>query len=196
MYAEQERGPETFDDVLRQMRRWAIDTSPQGPVYLGYRLGHIKSDSRVFRAVIYNKAAMVLHMLRRMVGDEAFFRGIRGFYAEWRFQKAGTDDFRAAMARASGQDLTAFFEAWIFRTAIPRLQVRHTVQGNAAVVTIEQRGEVVPVPVSLRLEYTNGTTEHVTIPVTEKTMTRSLRLAGTLRELVIDQEQSLAVFEK
>ena len=115
MYAEQERGTETFEDVLRQMRRWAIDTSPQGPVYLGYRLGHIKSDSRVFRAVIYNKAAMVLHMLRRMVGDEAFFRGIRAFYAEWRFQKAGTDDFRAAMARASGQDLTAFFDAWIFR---------------------------------------------------------------------------------
>ncbi len=196
MYAEQERGTETFEDVLRQMRRWAIDTSPQGPVYLGYRLGHIKSDSRVFRAVIYNKAAMVLHMLRRMVGDEAFFRGIRAFYAEWRFQKAGTDDFRAAMARASGQDLTAFFDAWIFGTTIPRLQVRHTVQGNAAVVTIEQRGEVVPVPVSLTLAYTNGTTEHVTIPVTEKTMTRSLPLAGTLRELVVDQEQTLAVFER
>ena len=63
-------------------------------------------------------------------------------------------------------------------------------------VTIEQRGEVVPVPVSLTLAYTNGTTEHVTIPVTEKTMTRSLPLAGTLRELVVDQEQSLAVFER
>ena len=196
MYAEQERGPETFADVLRQMRRWAIDTSPQGPVYLGYRLGHIKSDSRVFRAVIYNKAAMVLHMLRRLVGDEAFFRGIRSFYAEWRFRKAGTDDFRVAMTRASGQDLTAFFDAWIFRTAIPRLQVRHTVQGNTAVVTIEQRGEVVPVPVSLSLEYTSGSTEHVTMAVTEKTVTRTFPLAGTLRELVIDQEQSLAVFEK
>ena len=196
MYAEQERGTSTFEDVLRQMRRWAIDISPQGPVYLGYRLGHIKSDSRVFRAVIYNKAAMVLHMLRRLVGDEAFFRGIRGFYSEWRFRKAGTDDFRVAMTRASGQDLTAFFDAWIFRTVIPRLQVRHTVQGATAVVTIEQRGEVIPVPVSITLEYTNGATEHLTIPVTEKTVTRTLPLAGTLRELIVDQEQTLAVFEK
>ena len=196
MYAEQERGTATFEDVLRQMRRWAIDTSPQGPVYLGYRLGHIKSDSRVFRAVIYNKAAMVLHMLRRLVGDEAFFRGIREFYSEWRFRKAGTDDFRVAMTRASGQDLTAFFDAWIFRTVIPRLQVRHTVQGATAVVTIEQRAEVIPVPVSITLEYTNGATEHLTIPVTEKTVTRTLPLAGTLRELIVDQEQTLAVFEK
>ena len=43
------------------MRRWSIEASPQGPIYLGYRLGHIKSDGRVFRAVVYNKAAMVLH---------------------------------------------------------------------------------------------------------------------------------------
>ena len=94
LYAERERGPEQFAAVLRQMRRWAIDTSPQGPVYLGYRLGHIKADGRVFRALVYNKGAMVLHMLRRLMGDEAFFAGLRDFYATWRYNKAGTDDFR------------------------------------------------------------------------------------------------------
>ena len=78
--------------------------SEQGPVYLGYRLGHIKSDGRVFRALVYNKGAMVLHMLRRLVGDEAFFAGLRTFYDERRFKKAGTDDFRAAMEAASRTD--------------------------------------------------------------------------------------------
>ena len=99
MYAERERGAETFTGVIRQMRRWAIEMSPQGPVYLGYRLGHIKGDSRVFRALVYNKGAMVLHMLRRLVGDEAFFAGLREFYATWRFKKAGTDDFSVAWRR-------------------------------------------------------------------------------------------------
>ena len=64
------------------MRRWAIDESDQGPVYLGYRLGHIRNDGRVFRALVYNKGAAVLHMLRRLVGDEAFFRGMRRFYVD------------------------------------------------------------------------------------------------------------------
>ena len=196
MYAEKERGNETFVDVLRQMRRWAIEASPQGPVYLGYRLGHIKGDSRVFRAVIYNKAAMVMHMLRRLVGDDAFFRGIRAFYAEWQFKKAGTDDFRVAMEKASGSDLNAFFEAWIFRTEIPQLHVRHTVQGSTATVTVEQRGEVIPVPVSITLVYTGGNTERLTIPVTERSVTRTLPLTGTLRELVVNQEDSVAVFER
>jgi hypothetical protein len=196
MYAEKERGADTFGDVLRQMRRWAIESSPQGPVYLGYRLGHIKGDSRTFRAVIYNKAAMVLHMLRRLLGDETFFRGIRAFYAEWQFRKAGTDDFRIAMERTSGQDLSAFFEAWIYRTEIPVLQVRHTVQGSTATVTVEQRGQVIPVPITITLEYEGGNTERLTIPVTERTVTRTLPLTGTLRELVVNQEQTLAVFER
>ena len=196
MYAEKERGNETFVDVLRQMRRWAIEASPQGPVYLGYRLGHVKGDSRVFRAVIYNKAAMVMHMLRRLIGDDAFFRGIRAFYAEWQFKKAGTDDLRVAMEKASGSDLNAFFEAWIFRTEIPQLHVRHTVQGSTATVTVEQRGEVIPVPVSITLVYTGGNTERLTIPVTERSVTRTLPLTGTLRELVVNQEDSVAVFDR
>ncbi len=196
MYAEKERGAETFEDVLRQMRRWAIDASPQGPIYLGYRLGHIKSDSRVFRAVIYNKAAMVLHMLRRLLGNETFFRGIRQYYAQWQFRKAGTDDFRASMEKASGQGLSAFFEAWIHGTGIPQIQVRHTVQGSTAVVTIEQRGEVIPVPVTITLEYAGGNTEQLTIPVMERSATRNLPLTGTLRALTVNQEQSLAVFER
>jgi hypothetical protein len=36
------------------------------------------------------------------------------FYAEWRFRKAGTDDFRQVMEAASGRELTRFFETWIY----------------------------------------------------------------------------------
>jgi hypothetical protein len=39
LYAKEKRGENAFRDVLRQFRRWAIDDSDQGPVYLGYRLG-------------------------------------------------------------------------------------------------------------------------------------------------------------
>ena len=63
---------------------------------------HIKGDGRVFRALVYNKGAMVLHMLRRLVGDEAFFAGLRDFYAKRRYKKAGTDDFQVAMEKAAG----------------------------------------------------------------------------------------------
>ncbi len=94
LYARERRGDDAFRDILRQFRRWSIDQSDEGPIYLGYRLGHIKGESRVFRALVYNKGALVLHMLRRLVGDEAFFAGVRRYYKEHRFTKAGTDDLR------------------------------------------------------------------------------------------------------
>ena len=197
MYAEKERGNETFVDVLRQMRRWAIDTSPQGPVYLGYRLGHIKGDSRVFRAVIYNKAAMVLHMLRRLVGDEAFFRGIRAFYAEWRFKKAGTDDLPRCDGKGERQRPERLFRSLDLPHRRSRsLQVRHTVQGSTATVTVEQRGEVMPVPVSITLVYTGGNTERLTIPGDGTQRHAHAALDRDLRELVVNQEHSVAVFER
>src|SRR6476469_6452386 len=57
LYAEHHRGEDIFSGVMRQMRHWAIADDDQGPIYLGYRLGHIKGDSRVFRALVYNKGA-------------------------------------------------------------------------------------------------------------------------------------------
>src|SRR5204863_8094214 len=123
MYAERERGREQFASVLRQMRRWAVETSPQGPVYLGYRLGHIKADGRTFRALVYNKGAMVLHMLRRLMGDETFFGGLRRFYASAQFRKVGTDQLREAFEAESGRSLDRFFNQWIYGSTLPRLKV-------------------------------------------------------------------------
>ena len=97
LYAQHQRGDGVFAGVLRQMRRWAMNESDQGPVYLGYRLGHIKGDGRIFRALVYNKGAAVLHMLRRLIGDDAFFTGLRRFYASSRFRKVGTDELKAGV---------------------------------------------------------------------------------------------------
>ena len=46
LYAQKTRGDETFVNMLRQFRRWSLAESDEGPVHLGYRLGHIKEDSR------------------------------------------------------------------------------------------------------------------------------------------------------
>src|SRR5262249_32840936 len=136
LYAQHLRGEDAFEGVLRQMRRWGMSHTDQGPIYLGYRLGHIRNESRVFRALVYNKSGAVLHMLRGLLGDEAFFAGLRRFYRTMRFKKAGTDDFRAAMEQASGQKLERFFERWIYGSTLPRVKFSYTVQGSEAVLRV------------------------------------------------------------
>src|SRR6185312_5410791 len=105
----------------RQFRRWSLSDSDQGPVHLGYRLGVVKGNVRVFRALVYNKGAAVLHMLRRLLGDDAFFAGLRQFYMSSRFNKAGTEDLRKAMEEASGRSLERFFERWIYNATLPHI---------------------------------------------------------------------------
>ena len=75
LYAQKVRSKESVAGIFRQMHRSALEVSDQGPIWLGYRLGHMKSDSRVFRATVYNKSALVLHMLRRLMGEVAFSAG-------------------------------------------------------------------------------------------------------------------------
>jgi hypothetical protein len=183
LYAEKDLESNVLPNLLRQMRHTAIAASGQGPVYLGYRLGHIRADERVFRSVIYNKAAMVLHMLRRLVGDEAFFSGVRTFYEQWKFKKAGTDDFRQVMERASGRDLSRFFETWIYGSSIPRIKFGTHLTAETALVRFEQRGDPVDVAVTVTIAYTSGTTEEVIIVLADKMTERTLPLRGTVRSI-------------
>ena len=197
LYAEKQLGRGVFDTVLRQMRRSAIETSAQGPIYLGYRLGHIRGDRPVFRALVYNKAAMVLHMLRRTMGDDPFFWGMRRFYSEFRFKKAGTDDFRAAMEATSGRDLGPFFDAWIHGAGIPRMAFSYrSPDANSIAVRFEHRSDVVPVPVTVTVSYMNGETDefivHVTEKVTEKTLTLKPK-AGAIRKVEANEDNAALV---
>ncbi|MEQ9122515.1 MAG: M1 family aminopeptidase, partial [Alphaproteobacteria bacterium] len=65
------------------------------------------------QAIGYGKAAMTLHRLRRMLGEEAFDAGVARFWRDNQGKVAGWADVETAFAATSGQDLSAFFDRWI-----------------------------------------------------------------------------------
>lgn len=67
----------------------------------------------------YQKGAWVLHMLRGVVGDGAFFAGIRNYYGKHKSGVATTDDLRVELERSSGRDLRNFFTRWIYGSGHP-----------------------------------------------------------------------------
>ena len=79
--------------------------------------------TRMLRAVGYDKAAMVMHMLRRHVGEEAFLAGLRSFYRQMRGQRAGWQDLEAAFAHNTPKELGPFFRQWLERTDLPDLAI-------------------------------------------------------------------------
>ena len=191
LYAQHQKGDEAFVSMLRQLRKWGLEMSDQGPISLGYRLGHIRGESRVFRALVYNKGAAVLHMLRRLSGDEAFFRGLRRFYRDSRFRKVGTEDFRLAMERETGASLERFFQQWIYGSTIPRVKVGYRVEGTELVLRVEQIGEVFDVPVTVTVQYSDRKSMAVVIPVTEAVVERRVPLDGTVRGVEISKDDGM-----
>jgi hypothetical protein len=193
LYAENELAPGVVTNVLRQMRRTAMNESAQGPIYLGYRLGHIKGDSRAFRSVIYNKSAMVLHMLRRLIGDDAFFKGVRLFFAEWKYRKAGTGDLIAVMEKASGRDLSSFFDAWIFGATLPSAKFSHRVNGSKVTLRLEQLGNPMEFPVRVRLTYRSGL-EHTVVMIAREAVTeQTVDLLEPLKSVAINADHGSLV---
>jgi len=188
LYAEKNLAPGVLSNVLRQMRNTAMRESSEGPVYLGYRLGHIKGDSKAFRSVLYNKAAMVLHMLRNMIGDDAFFRGLRIFYADRKYNKAGTDDLIATMEKASGRDLSKFFDAWIFGSNIPEARFSYRVEGNTLVLRLEQTGTPMEFPVTVRLTYRSGRTHSIIMTARERVNEHVVELLEPLRSVDANED--------
>ena len=198
LYAQHARGERTFNAMLRQFRRWAIAESDEGPVSLGSRLGHIKNDRRVFRALVYNKGAAVLHMLRRLVGDEQFFNAIRRFYVEQKFRKAGTDDLRKAFEAETARPLERFFDRWIYGTEIPRLRYTTTSSPGSVAVRFEQTGSTLfDLPVTVTVEYTDGRLHDVVVPITDQQVQWKVATDGAVKQVLVNRDfAAVATFER
>ena len=198
LYAEHENGAETFEEVIAQMQEWSLRHSDQGPVYLGNRLGRIEGEPRVFRALVYNKGALVLHMLRRTVGDDAFFAGLRRFYYEMRFRKAGTDDLVRAFETASGRSLQEFFERWIHEAEVPDLTFSYRTEAgsgneNVAVLRFEQQGKLFELPVTVTLQYRGAPDETIVAQVAGEVTELRVPLRGDLRDVEVNGDRAALV---
>ena len=198
LYAEHSLGAEAFEDVIAQLHRWSLRHSDQGPVYLGNRLGRIEEEPRVFRALVYNKAALVLHMLRRTVGDDAFFAGLRRFYYAMRFRKAGTDDLIRAFEAESGRSLEGFFERWIHDDDVPDLAFSYRTEAgaggpNEALLRFEQRDKLFEFPVTVTLQYRGAPDETLVVHVADQVTEVRHPLRGTLRDVKVNEDRAALV---
>ena len=74
---------------------------------------------RASRRVIYSKGSLVLHMLRFVIGDEAFRKTLATYFQRSRGRAARVDDFREIAEEVSGQNLESFFAQWIGQVVLP-----------------------------------------------------------------------------
>ncbi len=196
LWTEYAHGDSAFVDEMRRMRQSVLDDklAPEKPV-----VDESLSDLRyVLNGLVYQKAGFVLHMLRREVGDSAFYRGIRAYYAKYRHGNALTDDFVREMEGASGAKLGWFFDQWMHRPGWADVTVgwRWEASQRRLLVTASQGGTAAPYRLNLSMDLTDVRGKvhrmRVTIPAARvATIPVALPVEGAPRFIRFDPDVSL-----
>ncbi|MBN9177196.1 MAG: aminopeptidase N [Microbacterium sp.] len=92
-----------------------------------------------FDGITYAKGASVLKQLVAFVGEDAFFRGARRYFADHAFGNTTLDDLLEALDSESGRDLRAWSAAWLQTTGMSRISVERGTDGTLAVVQTDPR---------------------------------------------------------
>jgi aminopeptidase N len=92
----------------------------------------------IFDRHLYEKGACVLHMLRRELSDDVFWRGVGVYLNRHARGIVETRDLHRALEEVSGKSLEQFFEQWVYRAGHPCLNVKIEHEGDLATVTVKQ----------------------------------------------------------
>ena len=142
----------------------------------------------LFDRHLYEKGGLVLHMLRRELGDDSFFRSIQTYATENRGRSVVTEDLRRSIELATGRDLDWFFDQWVFHAGHPELKVswKHHDDEHVLHVRVKQthRGvegtmDAFRLSTSLRVGHADGSVE-----------TRDIRIADRDQSFVFRVEKA------
>lgn len=95
-------------------------------------------DSRedMFDAFSYNKGGQILHMLRKAVGDDAFFASLKLYLETNKFKTAEMHNLRLAFEEVTGTDMNWFFNEWFYAKGHPVLDITKSYDANAKKLTL------------------------------------------------------------
>ena len=117
---------------------------------------------------VYRKGALTLQALRVLVGEEAFWEGVRRYTKAHSNRLVETDDLRRAFEEVTGQHLSWFFEQWVYHIHVPAVSVSQSFSDGQLQVTLKQTVSDTAPAFSLPVD--------VRIPVDGEDITRRLWL--------------------
>ncbi len=143
-YYKELQGPHSAEEYRREIcRKYTSYVNEDNDFPLRDFIGRLDQSSR---AIGYGKAAMVFHMMRKMIGDKSFFDALRLVYKRKIWQYTTWTDFQLAFEETSGKSLDGYFKQWIYLKGAPiitigRIESRTIENGYKIEVELIQKGQ-------------------------------------------------------
>ncbi len=193
LYIQEKYGQDALADILERFSRWTEKKSKWGAITLGSRLSF--SDFEAFQAIVYDKTALVLNMLRDLLGDEVFFIGLKEFFSAHRYSAASTGSFRRAMENVSERDLSGFFRLWFDSHVLPETAVSCSMvkseAGSFLKIRVNQLLETFVFPLWIAWQDESGTSHREKLIVDKKIQEFDLPVTGPARKITINPDKAV-----
>ena len=160
LYTEHTKGPEALREHVRKMGKLYLDESAS--TREDALIDTFMGQNPLYRVTVYEKGSLVLHALRFVVGDEAFFQILRQYADGCSFKRSTVDDFRRLASQAAGRNLDWFFDEWLDRPGCPcfvlqSVKLTPGAAGQTSLdIQIDQPQQLSHMPLELAVEGTAG----------------------------------------
>ena len=208
LYVENAAGSAGLEEAVKDMSVGALayDTVPLSSA------SKLDIFSTEFQSLTTDKGAMILHMLRWVLGEDKYNKTMREFASEYAGKSATTDDFRTIAEKNYGDQLTWFFSQWLDSTGAPEFKVKYTTYrlggvpaqslkddkgtdrakeekppGFRVTGEISQDLDLFRMPVDLRID-TDGRTENKRIEVVGTNSPFTIETFGRPRRISVDPD--------
>ncbi len=154
-----------------------------------------KDAVQLFDGTTYKKGGYVLHMLRRLVGDEPFWQALNLYLTRHAQQSVTTPDLQIAFEEASGQKLDWFFKQWVYQAGYPELRVRYrydAVKKELALAVQQTQKSDPSTPAVFRLP---GVQLEITIPGSVRTETINITERSQVFTIPLEQAPIKVYFD-
>ena len=189
LFIEDEYGKDEYLKGIIKARKSVYDMSVKMPDFsiVSERTAE-KED--VTSGITYQKGAWVIHMLRNLMGEKNFKKGIQNYYAKYFNANTTTSEFRAEMEKVSGKDLTLFFKQWLYQPINPTINASWKYDANTKKLNVQlQQAQkyLYNVPVEIGFYKKGASTPTIlTMNLKEKDQLFSFPLATAPEKLELD----------
>lgn len=123
---------------------------------------HYADREDMFDGVSYQKGGVILHLLRKELGDEAFFVGLKKYLESYQFGTTEAHQLRLSLEEVTGKDLNPFFNQWFYANSHPKLNVSYTFNDfdKTVRISIKQTDKVFNFPLKIDLYEGGKRMEH------------------------------------
>jgi len=189
MYVESAAGSAGLEEAIKDMSVGALayDTIPLSSA------AKLDPFSTEFQSLVTDKGAMILHMLRWVLGEDKYLKTMREFSENYAGKSATMDDFKEIAEKNYGDQLTWFFSQWLDSTGAPEFKVKYTTyrmgnnKGFRVTGEISQDLDLFRMPVDLRID-TDGKTEDKKIEVVGTSSPFTVETFGRPRRIAVDPD--------